>query len=174
MKRPNPTILVVDDDENDRMLIQVAFRAIDEASRIHTVCSGMEAVDFVAGNGEFAARSVHDDPEFVITDLKMPNGDGFDVLEHFKGNAAWSVIPIVVLSGSEDNDDITRAYLLGASSFHVKPSSSSALRALLKTLLDYWRLCEVPEMDRSATHIPTDHRYKLGHRFDRATPIGGS
>jgi len=173
MKRPNPTILVVDDDENDLLLIQAAFRAIATASRIHTVTSGVQAVDYLAGNGEFADRSIYDYPDFVITDLKMANGDGFSVLEHFKRNPGWAVIPTVILSGSEDNDDIKRAYLLGASSYHVKPSSSLALRVLVKTLVEYWGLCEIPEMDRSGRLIPTDNKHKLGHRFERVTQMEG-
>jgi len=104
----------------------------------------------------------------MITDLKMPDGDGFAVLEHFKQNPDWAVIPTVILSGSQDNDDIKKAYVLGASAYHVKPSSPLALRALVKALNDYWLLCEVPDVDRSGKHCETQSAHKLGQRFSQS------
>lgn len=165
MIRPNPTILVVDDDPNDVLFIRSAFRAVGVATGMHAVESGQEAIAYLSGQGRFADRSQFPYPHFVITDLKMPHGDGFTVLEHFKRNPTWAVIPTVVLSGSQDNDDIKKAYLLGASAYHVKPSSPLALRALVKTLYDYWLLCEVPEVDRSGKQVVTDSAHKLGQRF---------
>lgn len=155
----------MDDDPNDRIFIQSAFQAAGVVSGIQTANSGDEAIAYLSGEGKFSDRSTYAYPDFVITDLKMPNGDGFAVLEHFKNNPNWAVIPTVVLSGSQDNDDIKKAYLLGASAYHVKPSSPLALRALVKTLHDYWLLCEVPEVDRSGHQVGTDSAHKLGRRF---------
>lgn len=166
MKTVNPIILVIDDEPDDIFLIQSAFRAIGIPT-IQTVDSGDEARAYLAGQGRYANRDAHPYPEFVITDLKMPNGDGFSVLEHFKQHPEWAVIPTVVLSGSQDNDDIKRAYLLGASSYHVKPSSPAALRTLVKTLHDYWTQCEVPEVERNGKHLETDSSHKLGKRFGK-------
>jgi CheY-like chemotaxis protein len=165
MKRTSPTILVVDDDPNDLMLLQSAFRAAGVTSPIQTASSGDEAVAYLSGEGKFSDRNAYAYPDFVITDLKMPNGDGFAVLEHFKANPEWAVIPTVVLSGSQDNDDIRKAYLLGASAYHTKPSSPTALRTLVKVLHDYWLLCELPEVDRSGKQVDTDGTHKIGQRF---------
>jgi CheY-like chemotaxis protein len=165
MKTTNPTILIVDDDPNDLLLIQAAFRASGVTSSIQTVNSGDEAIAYLAGEGKFADRSIYGHPDFVITDLKMPDGDGFSVLQHFKRNPDWAVIPTVVLSGSQDNDDIKKAYLLGASAYHVKPSSSAMLRTLVKAMHQYWLMCEVPEVDRTGKHLPTSGAHKLGERF---------
>jgi CheY-like chemotaxis protein len=170
MKRTSPTILVVDDDPDDLMLLQSAFRAAGVTSVIHTASGGDEAVAYLAGEGKFADRTTYAYPDFVITDLKMPNGDGFAVLEHFKRNPNWAVLPTVILSGSQDNDDIKKAYLLGASAYHVKPSSPAALRTLIKALHDYWLLCEFPEVDRSGKQLETHGAHKLGQRF---TASGG-
>jgi CheY-like chemotaxis protein len=167
MKRSNPTILVVDDDPNDLMLIQSAFRAAGVGSLVQTANSGDEAIAYLSGEGKFSDRSVYVYPDFVITDLKMPNGDGFSVLEHFKQNPEWAVIPTIVLSGSQDNDDIKKAYLLGASAYHVKPSSPIALRALVKALNDYWLMCELPDVDRSGKQTETSGVHKIGERFMR-------
>ena len=147
------------------MLIQSAFQAAGVTAGIQTAGSGDEAIAYLSGAGKFGDRSVYAYPHFVITDLKMPNGDGFAVLEHFKNHPDWAVIPTVVLSGSQDNDDIKKAYLLGASAYHVKPSSTLALRTLVKTLHDYWLLCEVPEVDWSGQQVETNSAHKLGRRF---------
>ena len=109
MRKTTPSILVIDDDPNDLMLIQSAFQAVGVASRVQTAGSGDEAVAYLTGEGKFSDRGVYPYPDFVITDLKMPDGDGFAILEHFKRNPEWAVIPTVVLSGSQDNDDIKKA-----------------------------------------------------------------
>lgn len=168
MKRTNPTILVVEDDQNDLLLIKSAFRAAGVTSGIHTVSSGYEAIAYLSGDGKFSDRAAYVYPDFVITDLKMPDGDGFAVLEHLKKNPNWAVIPTVVLSGSQDNDDIKKAYLLGASAYHVKPSSPLALRALVKALHDYWLMCDVPQIDGTGRQIETDSAHKLGERYARS------
>lgn len=165
MRKTTPTILVIDDDANDLMLFESAFRAVGAASRVMTAGSGDEAIAYLNGEGKFSDRGAYPYPDFVITDLKMPDGDGFAVLEHFKRNPEWAVIPTVVLSGSQDNDDIKKAYLLGASAYHVKPSSPTALRNLVKSLHDYWHTCELPEVDRSGKQVPTKEAHKLGQRF---------
>ncbi|MDF3059266.1 MAG: response regulator receiver protein [Rariglobus sp.] len=165
MKNANPTILVVDDDPNDLLLIKMAFKAVGVTSRIQTADSGHEAVAYLKGEGKYADRRDHPYPDFVLTDLKMPGLDGFAVLEHLKKNPESAIIPTVILSGSQDNDDIKKAYLLGASSYHVKPSSPGELRVLVKVLHDYWVLCEAPAVDVHGKQIATDSSHKLGERF---------
>ena len=165
MKRTHPVILAVDDDSNDLLFIQRAFQAIGVPT-IQTATSGNEAVAYLAGEGKFTDRNTYPYPDFVISDLKMPEGDGFAVLEHLKRNPERAVFPTVILSGSQDNDDIRKAYLLGASSYHVKPSSPAALRGLAKTLYDYWVMCEVPEIDRTGKQVATASLHKLGKRFE--------
>jgi len=172
MNQASPTILVVDDDANDLILLQWAFEAAGVASGIHTVNGGTEAIAYLSGQGKYSDRSVYGYPDFVITDLKMPDGDGFAILEHFNRNPDWAVVATVVLSGSADNDDIKKAYRLGASSYHVKPSSPTALRTLVKALLDYWLLCDVPERDRRGKQVETESSHKLGARLMQATPTG--
>ena len=165
MRRTSPTILVVDDDPNDLMLLQSAFQAAGVTSRIQAASSGDEAIAYLSGEGKFSDRSAYGYPDIVITDVKMPNGDGFAVLGHFKQNPEWAVIPTVVLSGSQDNDDIKKAYLLGASAYHVKPSSATALRVLIRALHDYWLLCELPEVDQRGKQVETKGAHKIGYRF---------
>jgi len=95
----------------------------------------------------------------------MPGADGFAVLEHLKNNPEWAVIPTVVLTSSQDLDDIKKAYMLGASSYHLKPHSPEELRHQLKVLHAYWMTCEVPQVDSSGRQLRTDSKGKLGERF---------
>lgn len=169
MKKISPTILVVDDDCNDLMLIQAAFKAVGVTANVQTVEGGHEAVAYLKGEGPYADRAVFAYPDFVLTDLKMPGLDGFAVLEYLKANPESATVPTVILSGSQDNDDIKKAYLLGASSYHVKPSAPCELRTLVKALSDYWVLCETPAVDRDGKQLATVGAHKLGERFSFMT-----
>ena len=165
MKRSRATILVVDDEPDDLYLIGAAFRATGIPSMIRTLGSGKEAVAYVTGEGKYADRVLYPQPDFVLTDLKMPGVDGFALLECLKQNPETATIPTVVLSGSSDSDDIVRAHLLGASSFHVKPTDATALRTFIRVLHDYWMLCEVPAIGADGWRSKTSSRHKLGERF---------
>jgi CheY-like chemotaxis protein len=165
MKKYHSTIMIVDDDPNDLFLIEKAFRAISVKDPIHVVNNGLEAIAYMMGEGKFSNRQEYAYPTFITTDLKMPGADGFAVLEHLKHNPEWAVIPTVVLTASSDLDDIKKAYMLGASSYHVKPSSPENLRHLLKVLHDYWMTCEVPMVDSTGRQLESDSKGKLGERF---------
>jgi len=165
MKKYHSTIMVVDDDPNDLILIERAFRDIGVKDPIHTVNGGEQAIAYMTGEGKFSDRCLYAYPTFITTDLKMPGADGFAVLEHLKNNPQWAVIPTIVLTASADLDDIKKAYMLGASSYHLKPSSLDALRRQLKVLHDYWLTCEVPQVDSTGRQIRTDSQGKLGERF---------
>lgn len=171
MKKEAPVILIVDDDTNDLMFLEAAFKSVGVLTKIQTAHSGQEAVAYLNGEGAYEDRKLHPYPDFILTDLNMPGIDGFAVLEFLKKNPESAVIPTVVLSGSQDNDDIKKAYWLGASSYHVKPSSLTELRHLVKTLHDYWSLCEAPEKDLAGKQIQSNSRHKLGERF--TAEIGG-
>lgn len=166
MKKTSVTILIADDDPNDLMFIQGAFRAVGVTSQIRTVDGGVEAIAYLKGEGIYSDRSVYAYPDFLVTDLKMPEVDGFGVLEFLKRNSKAPQILSVMLSGSADDDDIRKAYRLGASAYHLKPSSTTDLRILVKALHDYWMLCEFPESNRTDTaQDSADSLHKLGARF---------
>ena len=165
MKKYHATILLVDDDEVFLMLAERVFRKNGVTSTIQKVHDGVEAIAYLMGEGKFSDRKVYEFPTFIITDLKMPRADGFAVLEHLKSKPECSIIPSVVLTGSSDLDDIKKAYMLGASSYHVKPSSVTELQRILKILHDYWMTCEVPEVDKEGVMLHTTSEGKLGERF---------
>jgi CheY-like chemotaxis protein len=172
MKKYHSTILIVDDDTHERTFIEDSFRKIGVKDPIHTVNSAEMAIAYMMGEGKYSDRSTYAYPTFITIDLKMPVQDGFVVLEHLKKNPAWAIIPTVVLTSSSDLDDIKKAYMLGASSYHVKPSSLEKLRHQLQVLHDYWMTCEVPEVDSTGHQLHTNSKGKLGERF--AQPVVGT
>jgi CheY-like chemotaxis protein len=157
-------ILVIEDDPNDQALIERAFRKLTTGS-VHMVCNGLEAIAYMMGESQYSDRLKFPYPSFITTDLKMPGADGFAVLEHLKANPAWAIIPTVVLSSSEDPDDIRTAYLLGASSYHVKPATFDELQSQLEIIYGYWMICRVPEVGTNGMQVCTISKGKLGERF---------
>jgi CheY-like chemotaxis protein len=97
----------------------------------------------------------------------MSPGDGFHILEFIKEHPALSVIPVVMLTTSDDPDDIRQSYLLGASSYFTKPQDQQGLRDLLKKIHEYWAECEVPEVDEAGYAVKTDSRGKAGARYKK-------
>jgi CheY-like chemotaxis protein len=167
VKSQRHTILVIDDDANDRFLIERALHRIDPACTVQMAKSGSEAVAYLRGAHQYADRRKFQFPGYIITDLKMPDGDGLEVLSFLKQNPSLSVIPVVVLSSSSDEDDIRQAYALGASGYLVKPQATQELVRRLKLLYDFFGECEVPQVTASGHEVPTSSEGKIGQRFER-------
>jgi CheY-like chemotaxis protein len=164
MKAQRPSFLVVDDRPEDQMLIVRALQNFF-THPIHCVNGGNEALRYLNGEGRFADRSQFPFPTTIMTDLKMNDGDGFELLQNLKHNPLWAIIPTIVLSGSNDPDDIKTAYALGASCYLTKPQGHSELKGLMGKLVDFWKECEVPEIDVSGRMLKTESAGKLGERF---------
>ena len=165
MKKYHATIMVIEDDPNDQFLIVQAFKKIGVTDPIQVVGDGAEAIAYMMGEGKYADRQKFAYPTFIMTDLKMPRADGFAVLEFLKDNPEWKVIPTIVLSASSDPDDIKKSYMLGASSYHVKPGSHEELQNQLAVINAYWMTCQGPEVDVTGKQLVTDSAGKLGERF---------
>lgn len=165
MKNKYFTILAIDDSLDDQFLITRAFRQIGVTCPIHWVGSGKEAIAYLKGDGKFGDRTKFAYPSFVMTDLKMPNGDGFTVLQHLKSTPEWAVIPTLVFTSSSDLDDIKRSYMLGAGSYIIKPSEFSDMQRRLSIFYAYWMECETPETDGGGKRLDTVSQGKLGARF---------
>ena len=174
MKKLHRTILVIDDNEDDQFLIKNALTKIGVTDPIHLLDDGVDAIAYMMGEGKYADRRKYAYPTFILTDLKMPRKDGFAVLEFLKQNPEWAVIPTIVFSASSDLDDIKKAYMLGASSYHVKPRTHGALVHQMLVLHAYWMTCEVPEVDSSGRQVRTESSGKLGERFPQPGDKGGT
>jgi CheY-like chemotaxis protein len=158
-------LLIVDDNPDDRFLIERAFQKLNVGYRVSTAESGSDGLAYLKGEGKYADRKAHPFPSFILTDLKMPHGDGFEILSFLQKHPEILVVPVVMLSGSDDPDDVRRAYLLGASSYIVKPYGMDALEGIVQKLHYYWSECAVPMIDDSGRALATNSVGKLGERF---------
>lgn len=131
-------ILVAEDDPTDAYFFERAFRRAGLPVTLHFVRDGQEAVDYLAGEGQFADRTRHPAPQAVLLDLKMPRLDGFDVLAWVRKQPGLSGVLIVIFSSSDEPRDMNRAYSLGANSYLVKPHSMAELTALVGQFKKYW------------------------------------
>jgi CheY-like chemotaxis protein len=143
----NYTILLVEDDPNDVLLIQRAFRKAKLTDAIQVARDGEEAVNYLAGHGAYADRNRYPLPVLVLLDLKLPRKSGFEVLEWIRVQPGLRRLPVVVLTSSAEMLDINRAYDLGTNSYLVKPVSFDALLDMVKKLGVYWLILnEKPEI----------------------------
>jgi CheY-like chemotaxis protein len=133
-KRKAVTVLHVDDDPNDTTLLQVACDKADVDFEIHNVGDGSQVIDYLAGAGKYADRTRYRLPGLVLLDLKMPRVEGWEVLKWIRGNSALRDLPVIVLSGSELQEDIRKAYAVGANSYLVKPPSFTSLINLVREI----------------------------------------
>lgn len=140
------TILVADDDENDVILLQRALLKNAIVNSVQVCCNGQQAIDYLSGSEPYSDRKKHPFPSIVFLDLKMPRKSGLDVLQWLKAHPECHVIPVIMLTSSREETDITQAYKLGANSYIVKPLDFSEFRIMIKTVCDYWTWCEKPKM----------------------------
>ncbi len=131
-------ILVVEDSDDDVALLRRAFRAAGIPNPVVAVSSGQEALDYLEGTGKYRTRVDFPLPGLILLDLKMPAMDGFDVLKWIRGRPEFSVIPIIVLTSSNDVKDIKRAYTLGANSYIAKEIDFADTIGISRLLKDYW------------------------------------
>jgi len=136
-KRPekNPvTVLHVDDDPNDTALLQVACARAAVDFEIRNLEDGNEVIDYLSGIGKYADRTRYCLPGLVLLDLKMPRAPGLEILKWIRSDAMLKHLPVIVLSGSELQEDINLAYAGGANSYLVKPDNFESLVNLVKSL----------------------------------------
>jgi two-component system, response regulator len=131
------TILMADDDEDDRMLALDAVRESRLGNAFHCVEDGQELMDYLNHAGRYAAGDLPR-PGLILLDLNMPRKDGRQALQEIKSNPALRRIPVVILTTSKTEEDILRAYDLGANSFITKPVTFDRLVDIVRTLGQYW------------------------------------
>jgi CheY-like chemotaxis protein len=132
------TIALVEDNEDDLFFMKRALKSADITNPLQVLANGTEAMDYLAGRGAFADRTLHPLPFLLLLDLKLPDMSGFEVLRWIKGNTGMHNLATIVLTTSGESRDIEKAYELGANSFLVKPSGSDQLLDLVIALKQYW------------------------------------
>jgi two-component system response regulator len=147
-KRGKPiTILMADDDPDDRLMTKDAFDECHLANDLRFVCDGEELMDYLHRRGRYSDPKSSPRPGLILLDLNMPKKDGREALREIKSDPRLRSIRIVVLTTSKAEDDIDRIYDLSATSYITKPVTFVALVDLVKTLGKYWlEIVELPSV----------------------------
>lgn len=127
-------ILVAEDDDNDRLLLRLAFSEAEVTDPIHFVRDGKGAIDYLSGLPPFDDRAKYPLPGLLLLDLKMPGVTGFEVLDWLRQRHNLAQPTVVVLSGSVSPCDVHRAYALGAYRYLTKPGSFEELVRVIQSL----------------------------------------
>jgi CheY-like chemotaxis protein len=139
------TILMADDDEDDRLLTKQAFAESRLANDLRFVNNGEELMDYLHRRGQFKDPKTSPRPAIILLDLNMPKKDGHEALREIKADPYLRQIRIIVLTTSNAEEDICRVYDISASSFITKPVTFEALVDVVKTLGKYWlEIVELP------------------------------
>lgn len=140
------TILICDDDEDDRMLTRQALEQAHVSNALRFVGDGEELLDYLYQRGRYAGETGKAPrPGLILLDLNMPKMDGREALKVIKEDRTLHDIPIVVLSTSRLDEDIVRSYQLGVNSFISKPVTFSGLVTAMNVLGRYWlEIVELP------------------------------
>lgn len=132
------SVLVADDDEDDRLLVRDAWKRHRLASELRFVAGGDELLDYLLRRGDYADPAESPRPDLVLLDCNMPGKDGPSALAELKGDPGLRRIPVVVMTADETHESIRRCYELGANSYVLKPFSFAELAEKLRVLGDYW------------------------------------
>ena len=132
------TILLADDDPDDRQLTRDAFAENRLVNMLHTVEDGEELMEYLRRQGRYSDQKNSPLPGLILLDLNMPRKDGREALKEIKADPNLRRIPIVVLTTSRAEEDILQSYNLGANSYMAKPTSFKSLVDLVKVLGQYW------------------------------------
>ena len=120
--QPTITVLIIDDDEDDRFFMQQAFKTDSAHTQVYVAAGGQQALDWLG--------LAHSLPDVILLDLNMPTMNGFEVLKQLKQSAFYQSVPVVVLTTSEAESDQQQARQLGATEFITKPTTYSGLSAI--------------------------------------------
>jgi CheY-like chemotaxis protein len=132
------TILMADDDPDDRLLARRALEKHGLAEALRTVADGEELMDYLHRRGPYADPALSPRPSLVLLDLNMPRKDGREALAEMKGDPSLRQIPVVVLTTSRSEEEIFRSYDLGANSYVTKPVTFDGLVEVMGSLDIYW------------------------------------
>ena len=139
------TILMADDDADDRALTKEALEEGHLINTIRFVEHGEELIEYLKRTGRYAPPADAPRPGLILLDLNMPRKDGRAVLKEIKSDPDLRTIPVVVLTTSKADEDVYRSYDLGVNSYIVKPVTFEALVDILQTLEKYWfEIVELP------------------------------
>lgn len=139
------TILMAEDDADDRLLVKEAFEENRLLNDLRFVRDGEELMDYLRRRGKFSDPERSPRPGLILLDLNMPRKDGREAMAEIKADPELRNIPIIVLTTSKIQEDVLRSYDVGASSYITKPVTFETLVEVIKTLGKYWlEIVELP------------------------------
>jgi len=145
-----PWLLLVEDSPNDRELALHALRRGRFPGRIEAAGDGAEALDLLLCRGPWARRDLFDLPRAVLLDIKMPKLSGIDVLREIRAHPVLNTVPVVMMTSSGEDGDLSACYELGANSYIVKPVEIETYFATVLDIGRYWLLHNHPPHPRAA------------------------
>ncbi len=137
-------ILLVEDNPDDVKLTTKAFQKCGIAHRLDVASDGVEALEYLSGTGKFEGRDPNDLPAVILLDLKMPRINGIELLQKIRADARTKLIPVVVLTNSNEDRDKLESYGLGANSYVRKPVTYARFMEAVQQLGLTWLLINSP------------------------------
>lgn len=139
------TILLVEDDDGHARLLERNLRRGGMINRLVRVPDGQEAVDYMSRTGAYQDAQVYPPPSVILLDVRMPRLDGFEVLAHMKRDPQLMKIPVIMLTSTDNQKEIDRAYEMGANGYVVKPVSIESFIDRVVKLGMFIEVLELPE-----------------------------
>jgi len=137
-------ILLVEDNPNDAELVTRVFKEKNLANNLYWVKDGEEALEYIFCTGKYANRDMGAPPKVILLDLKLPKINGLEVLAKIKADERTKTIPVVVVTSSQENSDLTASYAFGVNSYIVKPVDFEHFVAALSSVGLYWLAVNKP------------------------------
>lgn len=144
MSSTSKIILLVEDNADDELLTQRALRKNNILNDLVVVRDGQEALDYLFGQGAFAGRDLDVQPQVILLDLNLPKIGGIDVLKRLRADPRTDKLPVVVLTSSQEDDDVVRSYQHGANSYVRKPVDFVQFTESVRQLGLYWLVINQP------------------------------
>ena len=142
------TILLVDDSENDLFLMRVAFKKAAFNSPLQEVHNGEQAIAYLKGESIYSDRNQYPLPSVMLLDLNMPMKNGFEVLAWVRTQPVFKRLSVIILTASVRDEDVERAFDLGATSYLLKPGPLEDLIAMITCLRDWLQINHFPPLNQ--------------------------